>query len=573
MQSGIFETLKLIGSLGFFIYGMKIMSEGIQKAAGDQLRTILGYMTTNRVSGIFTGFITTSLVQSSSATTVMVVGFVNASLLSLRQAIGVIMGANIGTTITGILIVAFGFSKFSIATYALPIIAVGFPLMFVKGQRLKSLGEFFIGFALLFMGLSALKNSVPDPNDYSMQWITDLANLGYISIIIFVLIGTALTIVVQSSSAAMALTLTLCMKGLIPLDIAAAIVLGENIGTTITANLAALVGNTNAKRAARAHFIFNCFGVVWMLFLFYPFLNLVQYVVSTHISPELVGGNTEQQRLLLSSTLTGFHVTFNVVNTSLMVWFVPLIERVVVKMVPDRSINDGITFKYIGVDVFRTDELSGIINVRKELTIFAQELKRMSATIIELLNAQPPAKQDKLLSTLAKQEHHTDEYAEAISNYVLRLIEGELSEGATKQIKVLLGQIDDLERAGDLFYEIGIDIKRTADKGFIFSDGQLDSLKEAIALLDKAVDVMVENLNEVKYEDIELNDAATVEEQLNHLTDVQKQGHLDYLQAQDNNLKQAMVYKDIFYALERIGNFIFQVSRASAESSEQTSYS
>ncbi len=571
MQFGVFETLKLIGSLGFFIYGMKIMSEGIQKAAGNQLRTILGYMTTNRISGIFTGFVTTSLVQSSSATTVMVVGFVNAALLNLRQAIGVIMGANIGTTITGILIVTLGFSKFSLATYALPIIAVGFPLMFVKWEKLKSIGEFLIGFALLFMGLSFLKNSVPDPESFSMQWVTDLADLGYISIVIFILIGTALTIIVQSSSAAMALTLTLCIQGLIPLDVGAAIVLGENIGTTITANLAALVGNIHAKRAARAHFIFNCFGVLWMLLLFYPFLNLVQYLISNYIAPEMVGStDPEVQNKLVSYTLTGFHVTFNIVNTSLMVWFVSLIERAVIKLVPDKQEQDKVGFKYIGVDVFRTDELSGMLNARKELAVFGQKLKDMTSVVVDMLNNPTHAKHDKLLRTLAAQEDLTDQYAEAISKYILKLVEGELSESATKQIKVLLGQVDDIERLADLLYEAGVDIKRNTDKGFKFTETQIADLKTALTFIDHAIDIMCGNLQQATNDGPAVNNASTVKEQLIHHIGLLKAAHLDSIKDQAN-LKSTMIYKDIFYTLERIGNFVFEVSKVQPEQ-EETRY-
>ena len=276
MTFGVFEILSLIGALGFFIFGMKIMSDGIQKFAGDQMRSILRQITQNRFAGILTGFGTTAIIQSSSATTVMIVSFVNAGLLSLRQAIGVIMGANIGTTVTAFLLLAFGFGKFSISDYSLPIIAVGIPLFFVNQSKIKSFGEFLIGFAILFMGLDALKelmSFIKEDPSFLQNFIQPLDQFGFGSVIIFVLIGTLLTVIVQSSSAAMAITLSLCggANGL-SFELAAAIILGENIGTTITANMAALIGNIHAKRAAIAHLFFNVLGVIWMLIVFYPFL-------------------------------------------------------------------------------------------------------------------------------------------------------------------------------------------------------------------------------------------------------------------------------------------------------------
>ncbi|MEP1891836.1 MAG: Na/Pi symporter, partial [Cyclobacteriaceae bacterium] len=282
MEFGFIDFLNLAGSLAFFIYGMKIMSESIQKVAGSEMRKILSSMTSNRFKGVLTGFLITGLVQSSSATTVLVVSFVNAGLLSLVESVGVIMGANIGTTITAWLISIVGF-KVKIANYALPIIAVSFPLLFFSRDRIKSWGEVFIGFALLFMGLAYLKDAVPDlkSNPEILEFLSHYTDMGFLSILLFVGIGTFLTVIVQSSSAAMALTLVMANNGWIPFELAAAMVLGENIGTTITANLAAIVGNVHAKRAAFAHFIFNIFGVVWIIILITPVLNAINtYMIS-----------------------------------------------------------------------------------------------------------------------------------------------------------------------------------------------------------------------------------------------------------------------------------------------------
>lgn len=280
MEYGIFEILTLLGSLGIFLFGMKLMSESLQKVAGEKMRGILAAMTSTRLKGIFTGFLITAVIQSSSATTVMLVSFVNAGLISLVESIGVIMGANIGTTVTAWLISILGF-KVDMSTLVIPLIGVGFPLLFSKNAKRKSWGELVVGFALIFIGLQYLKDAVPDikSNPEVFSFLGNYADMGYLSLIIFLFVGTVLTVVIQSSSATVALTLVLCFNGLIPLEMAAAMVLGENIGTTITANLAAMIGNVSAKRAARSHFLFNIFGVIWVLIVFYPFINLINYIV------------------------------------------------------------------------------------------------------------------------------------------------------------------------------------------------------------------------------------------------------------------------------------------------------
>lgn len=339
MEFGIFELLTLIGALGFFIYGMKVMSDGIQKVAGSKMRSILSKMTSTRFLGIATGFLITALLQSSSATTVMIVSFVNAGLLSLVESIGVIMGANIGTTITAWLISLLGF-KVKISAIALPIIAIGFPMMFSSKSNIKAWAEVLIGFALLFMGLEALKESVPNlkENTEFLSFLSSYADMGILSILIFIGVGTLLTLIVQSSSAAMALTLVMCYEGYIPFELAAAMVLGENIGTTITANLAALVGNVHAKRAARAHFIFNIFGVVWMIFSLQLFIKIIDnYMISNmDLSPLSVVGES----VAIPIGLSIFHTSFNIINVLLLVWFVPLISRIVIRMQPSKGEMD-----------------------------------------------------------------------------------------------------------------------------------------------------------------------------------------------------------------------------------------
>ena len=332
MDYGFSDLLTLLGSLGLFLYGMKVMSDALMEVAGDKMRNILASMTSNRLFAVFTGFLITAVIQSSSATTLMVVSFANAALLTLTESIGVIMGANIGTTVTAWLITILGF-KVSMSAIALPLVGFGFLMIFSKNKRRKQWGYFVVGFAILFIGLQFLKDSVPDiqNNKEALAFLAKYTQLGFGSVLIFLLIGTILTVVIQSSSATMALTLVMCFEGWIPFDMAAAMVLGENVGTTITANLAALVANYHAKRTARAHLIFNIMGVIWMLILFYPFVNSVDWFVTRGGSPSPLVEATA-----IPVALSVFHTSFNIINTFILVWFVPIIAKIVVILVPER---------------------------------------------------------------------------------------------------------------------------------------------------------------------------------------------------------------------------------------------
>jgi phosphate:Na+ symporter len=336
MQYGFTDILQLIGALGVFLFGMKVMSDALLKLAGNKMRSILATMTSNRVLGITTGFLITSVIQSSSATTLMVVGFSNAGLVTLSEAISVIMGANIGTTITAWLITILGF-KVSMSAIALPLVGIGFAITFAKKENTKHWGNFIIGFALIFIGIQFLKEAMPDikNNPEILSFLSKYTDLGYLSILLFLVIGTLLTVVIQSSSATMALTLVMCAQGWIPFEMAAAMVLGENVGTTITANLAAVVGNFQAKRTARAHLIFNLLGVIWMLLLFYPFLRFVGYLSEKlgSESPYLVAAS-------VPVAISLFHTTFNILNTFLLVWFIKPIAVLVEKIVPEKLLPE-----------------------------------------------------------------------------------------------------------------------------------------------------------------------------------------------------------------------------------------
>ncbi|MDD4537326.1 MAG: Na/Pi cotransporter family protein, partial [Petrimonas sp.] len=445
MDYSFFDFLKLIGSLALFLYGMKIMSEGLQKLAGNKLRTILSAMTKNRVMGVLTGVLITALIQSSSATTVMVVSFVNAGLLSLVQSIGVIMGANIGTTVTAWIISLFGFGKFSISALSIPLMGIALPLIFSSKSKNKSTGEFIFGFAFLFMGLDFLKSAMPDlqNNPEVLSFVQNFSDMGIGSVLIFLLIGSVLTILVQSSSATVALTLIMATKGWIDFPAAAAMIMGENIGTTITANLAAIPANLSAKRAAFAHFMFNVLGVIWMLFVFKYFVNMVEGLVTSFgpanpaemsafissLSPEEYTQITTLSKSELSADLVSkqnmylsyqgatsyglslFHTLFNICNVSLMIWFVKVYEKICLNVVRPKAgeeEDEEFVLQYISTGILSTAELS-ILQAEKETEVYAKRARKMFGFVKKMTNMDHNDKKFlKLYNRLEKYEDICD---------------------------------------------------------------------------------------------------------------------------------------------------------------------
>ncbi len=454
MNYGLLDLLSLIGALGFFIYGMKIMSDGVQKVAGSRLRQILASMTSNRFFGVITGFLITCLIQSSSATTVMVVSFVNAGLLSLIESIGVIMGANIGTTITAWLISIFGF-KVKIADFSLIIIGVSFPLLFAKNNNFKNLAETLIGFALLFMGLEALKDSVPDLQN-NPEALGFLKGFSYedksyfgklLTTILFVFIGTLVTIVVQSSSAAMALTLVMTNQGWIPFPLAASMVLGENIGTTITANLAALVANTNAKRAARAHFIFNVFGVVWMVLLMPFFLNIITWYMEKYNF-----GSPMETASSVPIGLSIFHTVFNVLNVFILIWFSRFIANTVTKLVKDKKlIGDEALPIHLNNDDL-SNSTKALKNVKNELDEYVNYVQKGLINLREYIsNSSNVSHQVKdLRKSIKEYADKTNEFDLLISNYLIELSEKKISREQSLRIYQYMEISSELEDLSDL---------------------------------------------------------------------------------------------------------------------------
>ncbi|MEQ8906361.1 Na/Pi cotransporter family protein [Ekhidna sp.] len=556
MKYGLFEFLNLLGALGFFIYGMKVMSEGIQKVAGAKMRNILSSMTSNRAKGVFTGFTITSLVQSSSATTVLVVSFVNAGLLSLTESIGVIMGANIGTTITAWLISIVGF-KVKIASYALPIIAIGFPLMFFNKERLKFWGEVLVGFALLFMGLALLKDSVPDlkANPEILEFLSRYTDLGFLSILLFVLIGTGITVVVQSSSAAMALTLVMANNGWIPFELAAAMVLGENIGTTITANIAALVGNVHAKRAALSHLIFNIFGVVWILILIRPALSLVDwYLVSSGSASPFVTATS------IPVALSIFHSAFNILNTLLLVWFVNFIAKTVTRLIKSTG-EDEFSLEYISTGMMNTAELS-IEEARKETVRLGEMTQKMSKQFQNLIEENKPKKQKKLLKKIRDFEIMTDRMEQEITEYLMKVTSsGTLSDTSSIKVTSLLSAVNDLERIGDIFFQMSRDVERILKSEKKFKGKQVANLQEMMGLIDQALAIMVENLDSTSRTN-SLEPAMVVENKIDKLRNALRKDLTKDIKKDKFDPQRDGWYKDLFHLCEKVGDHAINVSEA-----------
>ena len=560
MGFGIFELLKLIGALGFFIFGMKVMSDGIQKVAGSKMRSILSKMTSNRFLGITTGFLITALLQSSSATTVMIVSFVNAGLLSLVESIGVIMGANIGTTITAWLISILGF-KVKISSIALPIIAIGFPMMFASKANIRSWAEVFIGFALLFMGLDELKNSVPDlkQNPEFLSFLANYADMGYLSTIIFIGVGTILTLVVQSSSAAMALTLVMCYEGYIPFELAAAMVLGENIGTTITANLAAMVGNVHAKRSARAHFIFNIFGVIWMIIAFPFFIKMIDNYMSLNM--QLSPLNVVGESVAIPIGLSIFHTTFNIVNVLLMVGFVPLISRIVIKMQPSKGeVDEEFHLEHIGTGLMQTTELS-ILEANKEVVKFGKIITKLFGFIPELLKEKNSKKFSALMARIRKYEDITDRMEIEIADYLAKASQGELSVAASIKVRSMISMINDMERIGDICYQMSISVERKKEQKAQFMPEPTTSLEEMIAEVNRALQVMNNNLN-TNYTQVVLTEADEVEIVINELRNKLRKNYLQKIEKGEVKIQTAMIYNNLIHSLEKVGDHIFNISEA-----------
>ncbi|MEO4877201.1 Na/Pi cotransporter family protein [Bacteroides thetaiotaomicron] len=562
MEYSFYDFLKLIGSLGLFLYGMKIMSEGLQKVAGDRLRSILTAMTTNRVTGVLTGVLITALIQSSSATTVMVVSFVNAGLLTLAESISVIMGANIGTTVTAWIISIFGF-KVDMAAFALPLLAIALPLIFSGKSNRKSIGEFIFGFSFLFMGLSYLKANAPDlnANPEMLAFVQNYTDMGFFSILLFLFIGTILTMIVQASAATMAITLIMCANGWISLELGAALVLGENIGTTITANLAALTANTQAKRAALAHFVFNVFGVIWVLIIFHPFMELVNWVVDTFFQ-------SNNPEVAISYKLSAFHSIFNICNVCILIWGVKLIERTVCALIHPKEEDEEPRLRFITGGMLSTAELS-ILQARKEIHLFAERTHRMFGMVQDLMHTEKDDDFNKLFSRVEKYENISDNMELEIANYLNQVSEGRLSSESKLQIRAMLREVTEIESIGDSCYNLARTINRKRQTNQDFTEKQYEHIHFMMKLTDDALAQMIVGVEKPEHQSIDINKSFNIENEINNYRNQLKNQNILDVNNKEYDYQMGVYYMDIIAECEKLGDYVVNVVEASSDVKEK----
>ncbi len=565
MTYTLFDFLRLLGSLGIFIFGMKIFSDGLQRVAGERLRAILGGMTRNRLTGVMTGFATTAVTQSSTTTTVMVVSFVNAGLITFVQSTGVIMGANIGTTLTAWMVSLFGF-KFQIAPVAVAAIGLFFPFLFARNVRLRSIAEAMVGFGILFVGLDFIKDAVPDidANPAILAFLDRYTDFGFLSLLLFVVVGTILTLLTQSSSAATAITLVMLFQGWISFPIAAAMILGENIGTTVTANLAAMVGNVHAKRAARFHFFFNVFGVLWMLLLIYPFLYTVDWVVQQFsASPISVFSDDPAARPNATLALSLFHSAFNILNVILLFALVPRLVRLVEFLQPDREGTAGeFHLRYISTGLMSSPALS-VDQAQKEVQVFVGEVRKMHEHVRTMVMEADVRVEDRL-EAIHKREDFTDILELEISDYLVRIAESaSLEPSITSRIRFMQTMINDLERIGDLYYQIAKLVERLRQAKVELPDVALGEVEQMFTAVEDALTDMETNVGLLP-ENVDLDRSIKLERRVNALRNSLREQHYERLEAGGYAPRAGVVYLDMINRLERIADHILNVNEAAA---------
>ena len=568
---GILQIFTLFGAMGMFLYGMNLMSAGLQKAAGDRLRGFLSAMTSNPFKRVMTGVGITALIQSSSATTVMVVSFVNAGLLTLVQAIGVIMGANIGTTITAWMVSLLGF-KADISILAVPLMLLGFLFSNSKKNQHKNIGELIVGFSLLFLGLSFMKESVPDLKQTPevLEFVRQWSGYGFGSVLIFLGVGTVLTLILQSSSATMAITLIMLSMGWIPFPMACAMVLGENIGTTITANIAASVGNPSAKRAALSHTIFNVFGVIWALILFKPFLGLVGKIIQLMGFPNPAADGfavAEPDGADGTAALYGLsmlHTLFNLINTLLLVWFTGFIANIVSKLVkqPENKEEKPYRLKYINAGPLATPELATEQAI-KEIIHFAQISRNGLGYARAAINETESDMFEELRGKLVKYEEISDRIEYEIASFLNAVSEGEISESTSYKIKAMYKIIGELESLGDSGESISRILSRRNVHNKAFDQETVKKLNAMVDLVDNAYNVMIVNLNLAEKGELEeISNAYAAEDRINVLRDNLREEEINSLENNRKNYQTSVYYMDIVSELEKMGDFMINISQA-----------
>ncbi len=597
MEYSLLDFLGLLGAVGLFLYGMKVMSEGLQKAAGDRLRNILSAMTRNRFTGTVTGFFITALIQSSSASTVMVVSFVNAGLMTLAQSMAVIMGANVGTTFTAWIIALFGF-KVDISAFALPLIGLAVPLLFSSKSRTKSIGEFTIGFAFLFMGLDMISKYVPDlqSNPEMFEFLQRYASMGFGSVLIFCLVGLVLTMVIQSSAATFAITLIMCSKGWIDFPLACALVLGSNIGTTITPLLASMSGNVAAKRTAMGHLLFNFLGTMWVLAVFYPFVDLNTWITeeigqgdptslfkyvndlqtsNPYIYNQLYAGSLptsdgeilrhqtiiSQRQVSVSFGLSMFHTVFNLINLSIMIWLTRVYVKIVEFLVPARhNGDDEFQLKFISGGILSASELN-ISQAEKEISVFAERVSRMLPMAKELITTKDGSDDfNKVYSRLEKYEEISDRMEIEIANYLNRCAEGRLSNESKRRIAAMLSIDSEIESIADCALGVGKILLRKQQSAVQFNDEIYRNIETMFSYVQKAVDNMLVLLNNLEHQkESAIIVSYNCEREINNLRNQLRTNNIENINERHYEYQSGIYYMDIISTMEKMGDYIINV--------------
>ena len=597
MEYSLLDFLGLLGAVGLFLYGMKVMSEGLQKAAGDRLRNILSAMTRNRFTGTVTGFFITALIQSSSASTVMVVSFVNAGLMTLAQSMAVIMGANVGTTFTAWIIALFGF-KVDISAFALPLIGLAVPLLFSSKSRTKSIGEFTIGFAFLFMGLDMISKYVPDlqSNPEMFEFLQRYASMGFGSVLIFCLVGLVLTMVIQSSAATFAITLIMCSKGWIDFPLACALVLGSNIGTTITPLLASMSGNVAAKRTAMGHLLFNFLGTMWVLAVFYPFVDLNTWITeeigqgdptslfkyvndlqtsNPYIYNQLYAGSLptsdgeilrhqtiiSQLQVSVSFGLSIFHTVFNLINLSIMIWLTRVYVKIVEFLVPARhNGDDEFQLKFISGGILSASELN-ISQAEKEISVFAERVSRMLPMAKELITTKDGSDDfNKVYSRLEKYEEISDRMEIEIANYLNRCAEGRLSNESKRRIAAMLSIDSEIESIADCALGVGKILLRKQQSAVQFNDEIYRNIETMFSYVQKAVDNMLVLLNNLEHQkESAIIVSYNCEREINNLRNQLRTNNIENINERHYEYQSGIYYMDIISTMEKMGDYIINV--------------
>ena len=560
-MSLLLQIITLIGSVAMLMYGLKVMSESLQKMAGSKLSNVLGTMTTNRFTGVLTGAFITAAVQSSTATSVMTVSFVSAGILSLAQAISVIMGAHIGTTFTAwIMVLGGGSFDLRLVIYTMILMAVA--LIYTKKNA--TLGDFFIGLSLLFLGLTTLKINATQMHLDEMEPVRNFfiatSSWGYGSYFLYLLIGAILTFSVQSSAAIMAITMTLCSTHVLPIDMGIALILGENLGTTITANVAAFSASTMARRAALAHFVSNFFGVVWVMCVLRPFVSVICSIWGVQFTP---GEPSEVSPDKTNAVLATFHTIFNVANTFILVWFIPLIERLVTYLLPSKpeKKDSESQLQFISAGLMSTSELS-ILQAWKEIHLFAVRTQRMVGMIHDLYEEKDDTQFTKIFSRIEKYEGICDRMEYEIAQYLNKVADGRLSDLSKREVHKMLRIVSELESVGDANYNLSRHIRHKHDQKVLFNEAQENNVETMLQLVTEAEKKMVEALEHNRISEDEFAEMTNLENEINHLRDELKTRNMQDITEHVYDYSTGVNYMDIILEIEKMADYIINVDEA-----------